>query len=76
MGRRLTKSSTNKVISGVCGGLAEFFNIDVTLVRIGWILFTFLGGSGIIAYIICAIVMPRAEHHNAGTDDWNNPNAN
>ena len=78
MKKRLTKSNSNKVIAGVCGGLAEFFGIDVTLVRIGWILFTFFGGSGIIAYIICAIIMPKApaEYHSDNPHDWNHPNAN
>jgi len=50
--------SRNKTISGVCGGIAEFFGIDPTLVRIAWIVFVCLGGSGILAYIICACVMP------------------
>ena len=78
MRRRLAKSSSNRVISGVCGGLAEYFGIDVTLVRLGWVLFTFFGGSGIIAYIIAAIVMPRAAsgYNNGNQDDWNHPNAN
>ena len=78
MKRRLTKSNSNSVISGVCGGLAEFFGIDVTLVRIGWILFTFFGGSGIIAYIICAIIMPCAqvENHGDKPHDWEHPNSN
>jgi len=58
--KRLCKSSTNKVISGVCGGVAEYLNVDPTLVRIIWALFTFAGGSGIILYIICAVVMPNA----------------
>ena len=78
MKKRLTKSNSNSVISGVCGGLAEFFDIDVTLVRIGWILFTFFGGSGIIAYIICAIIMPSAqvENHSDKPHDWEHPNSN
>ncbi|HOO13081.1 MAG TPA: PspC domain-containing protein, partial [Bacillota bacterium] len=47
-----------KKIAGVCGGVAEYFGIDSTLVRLGWILFTFAGGSGILAYIIAWIIMP------------------
>ena len=46
-------------IDGVCGGIAEYFDIDPTLVRLGWVLFCALGGSGILAYIIAAIVIPR-----------------
>ena len=59
MDRRLYKSNENKMIDGVCGGLAEYFDIDPTLVRLGWVLFCALGGSGIVAYIIAAIVIPR-----------------
>ena len=56
--RKLYKSSTDKKLAGVCGGLAEYFNIDSTLVRLGWVVFGLLGGSGLLAYIIAAIIMP------------------
>ena len=56
--KKLYKSSTDKKLAGVCGGLAEYFNIDSTLVRLGWVLFSLLGGSGLLAYIIAAIIMP------------------
>lgn len=59
MKKKLYKSVTEKKISGVCGGIAEYFEIDVTIVRLAWVLFTVLGGSGIIAYIIAALVMPE-----------------
>lgn len=58
MEKRLYKSNKNKMLAGVCGGIAEYFNIDPTLVRLGLIAFCALGGSGIIAYIIAAIVIP------------------
>ena len=58
MKKRLYKSVTDKKICGVCGGVAEYFDIDPTLVRLAWVVFTLLGGSGILAYIIAAIVMP------------------
>ena len=57
-GKKLYKSSTYKKIAGVCGGIAEYFNIDSTLVRLGWVVFCALGGSGLLAYIIAALVMP------------------
>ena len=57
-GKRLYKSATDKKIAGVCGGIAEYFNIDSTLVRLGWVLFSLLGGSGLLAYIIAALVIP------------------
>ncbi len=59
MEKRLYKSISDKKICGVCGGIAEYFEIDSTIVRLAWILFTVLGGSGIIAYIIAALVMPK-----------------
>ena len=57
--KRLYKSNVNKQLSGVCGGIAEYFEIDPTLVRLGWILATCFAGAGILAYIIAAIVIPR-----------------
>ena len=56
--KKLYKSNTDKKIAGVCGGIAEYFNIDATLVRLGWVVFSLLGGSGLLAYIIAAIIMP------------------
>ena len=50
--KKLYKSSTDKKLAGVCGGIAEYFNIDSTLVRLGWVVFSLLGGSGLLAYII------------------------
>ena len=57
--KKLYKSSTDKKLAGVCGGIAEYFNIDSTLVRLGWVLFSLLGGSGLLAYIIAAIIVPE-----------------
>ena len=59
MKKRLYKSAIDKKLCGVCGGLAEYFDIDSTIVRLAWVLFTALGGSGIIAYIIAALVIPE-----------------
>ncbi len=56
--KKLHKSQTDKKLCGVCGGLAEYFNIDPTLVRLLWILFSIAGGAGLLAYIIAAIIMP------------------
>ncbi len=57
--KKLYKIGEGKKLDGVCGGIAEYFEVDPTIIRLAWILFTALGGSGIIAYIICAIVFPR-----------------
>ena len=59
MEKRLYKSNRNRMLCGVCGGIAEYFGLDPTLVRLGWILFSALAGSGLLAYIIAAIVIPR-----------------
>lgn len=59
MKKRLYKIEEGKKLDGVCGGIAEYFDIDPTIVRLAWIFFTACVGSGIIAYIIAAIVMPR-----------------
>ena len=60
MNKKLYKSNTNKMLEGVCGGIAEYFGIDPTIVRLAWVVFCALGGSGILAYIIAAIIIPRA----------------
>lgn len=60
MGRKkLYKSSTDKTLAGVCGGIAEYFNIDSTIIRLIWLFFTLAGGSGILVYIIAALVIPE-----------------
>ena len=59
MDKRLFKSKNDKKICGVCGGVANYFNLDSTVVRLAWVAFTLLGGSGILAYIIAAIVIPE-----------------
>lgn len=61
---RLHKSATNKQIAGVCGGLAEYFNVDPTIVRLAAILLALGWGSGLLAYIICALVLPTGDTVN------------
>lgn len=51
--------STNKKLAGVCGGVANYFNLDATLVRIIWLILVLCFGIGVLAYIICWILMPR-----------------
>ena len=58
MNKKLYKNSQNKMIAGVCSGIAEYFNVDATVIRLLWVLFCLLGGSGILAYIIAAIIIP------------------
>lgn len=58
--KRLYKSSTDRKLCGVCAGIAEYFDIDPTVVRLAWVVFSLAGGSGVLAYIIAAIVIPDA----------------
>jgi len=57
MNQRLTLSR-NKKIAGVCAGVAEFFGLDATLVRIVWVACILLFGCGLLAYLICWLLMP------------------
>lgn len=59
MEKRLYKINQGKMVDGVCGGIAEYFGLDPTLVRLAWIIFSAMGGSGILAYILAAVVIPR-----------------
>lgn len=61
MEKKLRKSNINKMICGVCGGVGEYFNVDPTVIRLIWAILTVLGiGSGLIIYIIAAVIMPEA----------------
>ena len=57
--KELRKSTTNRLICGVCGGLGEYFQVDPTVIRLLWIVFCLMGGSGILAYLIAAVIMPE-----------------
>lgn len=61
MTTRITKSKTDRVIDGVCGGLAEYFGIDSLLVRLVFVALFFISGIGIILYIVLMIIMPKAQ---------------
>jgi phage shock protein C len=58
MERRLYRSRDEKMIGGVCGGLAEYFNVDPTLVRLIWVIITLIGGAGVLLYIVLWLIMP------------------
>ena len=58
--KKLHKSNKDRKISGVCGGIAEYFNVDSTLVRLGFIIVGAMAGCGVIAYIVASLVMPEA----------------
>ena len=56
--KKLYRSRRERMICGVCGGIAEYFDFDPSLVRLGWIVLFAMAGSGIIAYIIAAVIIP------------------
>ena len=60
--KKLTKSNTNRVFAGVCGGIAEYLECDPTIIRLLFIVFSIFVGSGLLLYILAAILMPRADH--------------
>jgi phage shock protein C len=59
MEKKLTRSEKERILGGVCGGLAEYFGLDPTLVRLVFVLLALAGGAGILLYIILWIIMPR-----------------
>ncbi|AAO90310.1 PspC domain-containing protein [Coxiella burnetii] len=70
--KRLYRSRTNRKIAGVCGGLAEYFNVDATIMRLLFILVVlFSVGFGIIAYILMWVIMPEAPEEKGRTIDHN-----
>ena len=59
MKKRLYRVEQGKMLCGVCGGIAEYFNIDPTLVRLGVVALSLAAGGGLLAYIIAAIIIPE-----------------
>ena len=57
--RKLYRSKSNRQVAGVCGGLAEYFNLDPTLIRVLFIILAVLGGSGVILYVAMWIIVPK-----------------
>jgi phage shock protein C len=57
--RKLYRSKTNRQVAGVCGGLAEYFSLDLTLIRVLFVLLAVLGGSGLVIYIAMWIIVPK-----------------
>ncbi len=71
--KKMLKKSNNRVICGVCGGLAEYFKIDVTIVRLVVCILTLIGwGTGILVYVIAALIMPSPETPDVYNDNVDN----
>jgi len=69
MSTRITKSKTDRVIDGVCGGLAEYYKVDSVIVRLIFVLLLFINGIGFFIYIILAIIMPKPEKLDQTTNE-------
>ena len=61
MGKQLTRSATDSVLFGVCGGIAEYLGIDSNVVRLIWVAISLFAGAGVVLYIIAAFLLPKAE---------------
>jgi len=59
MKKRLCRSKTNRILGGVCGGIAEYLDVDPTLIRLIWVLITLVYGVGILAYLIAWLIIPE-----------------
>lgn len=58
MQKKLYRSATDKKIAGVCGGIAAYFDVDSTLIRLAFAFFVIFAGTGLLAYLIAALVIP------------------
>ncbi len=59
MKKKLYRDKKNQKLAGVCAGIGKYFDMDPTVIRLIWVIITAFGGSGLIAYIICAIIIPE-----------------
>ena len=59
--KKLYRSNHDKMIAGVCGGLAAYFGVDSSLVRLGFVVFSLVFGSGLLAYLAAAIIIPQED---------------
>ncbi len=73
MTKKLYKSTTDKKLCGVCAGIAKYLNTDPTVIRLLWVLITFLGGAGVLAYIVCALLIPDEPYNNNYQDPYYAP---
>lgn len=74
MKKQLMRSRKNSMLAGVCGGLADYFNIEVTVVRLLWVVSALFDGPGLFIYIICAIIIPKVPYDYDYMDDYDDEN--
>lgn len=65
MGKRLYLSRKDKKLAGVCGGIAEYMEVDPTIIRLGWVLFSLAGGAGILGYVIAMLIIPQQPNYRS-----------
>lgn len=65
----LRRAVNGRMVAGVCAGIADYLGVDVTIVRVTFAVFTFLGGAGIPAYLACLLLIPEAGHHQSIVGD-------
>ncbi len=58
--KKLTRDTKNKMLGGVCSGIGSYFGVDPTIVRVVWVLLALGAGFGVVAYIICWLIIPEA----------------
>ena len=66
MEKKLYRSRTDKKLAGVCGGLGRYLNVDVTVIRVIWAVVSLFAGAGILAYLICALLIPEEPEYIEG----------
>ncbi len=59
MEKKLYRIKNGRVLAGVCGGIAEYFKLDPTVIRVLWVIASLIGFAGVLAYIVCAFVIPE-----------------
>ena len=69
MEKKLYRSRKDEKIAGVCGGIAKYFKIDSSIIRLIWALAILCAGTGLLAYIVCAVVIPEAPEDDYVTVD-------
>ena len=74
MEKKLYRDMDNKMLCGVCAGVGEYFKMDVSTVRLLLVLFVILGGAGVLAYIIAALVIPEKPANTPDNSQNNTPN--
>ena len=63
MKKRIYRSGKDRILGGVCGGLGDYFDIDPTLIRLFWVFFALIYGTGLLAYLISWFIIPRNPKH-------------